>query len=127
MINTPKPKVSNKLKCSICRADIKDRHKIYQSSLNFGIICDICKQRFSEEDIGMIIDMFSAFGEYFGARDRSKFSVKDILIEFAIDLNEGKVNFQSQNVKLWHKVLSHGITPKEFLEKLTSYAKDGLF
>jgi hypothetical protein len=125
MINTPQPKVSNELKCSVCRADIKDRDKIYQTSLKFGIICDICKQRFSDEDIEMIIDMFIAFGEYFGARDRSKFSVKDIIVEFAIDLNEGKADFHSQNIKMWHKVLTHGITPKEFIEELSEYTEQG--
>jgi hypothetical protein len=126
MINTPQPKVSNELKCSICRADIKDRDKIYQSSLKLGIICDICKRRFSDEDIEMIIDMFFAFGEYFGARDRAKFSFKDIIVEFAIDLNEGKADFHSQNIKMWHKVLAHGITPKEFIEELSVYTEQGL-
>ena len=126
MINAPKPKVSSKLKCSICRADIKDRHKVYQSSLKLGIICNICKQRFSDEDIEMITNMFFAFGEFFGSRDRSKFSIKGTILEFAIDLNEEKANFHSQNVKMWHKVLTHGITPKEFLEELSLYVEQGL-
>ena len=126
MINAPKPKVSSKLKCSICRADIKDRHKVYQSSLKLGIICDICRQRFSDEDIEMIVNMFFAFGEYFGARDRSKFSINDIILEFAINLDGGKVNFHSQNIKMWHKVLTYGITPKEFLEELSLYVEQGL-
>ena len=126
MINAPKPKVSSKLKCSICRADIKDRHKIYQSSLKLGIICYICRQRFSDEDIEMIINMFFAFGEYFGAHDRTKFSINDIILEFALNLDEGKVNFHSQNIKMWHKVLTYGITPKEFLEELSLYVEQGL-
>ena len=71
----------------------------------------------------MMVNLFFAFGEYFGARERSKFSIKDIIIEFAIDLNEGKANFQSQNVKMWHKVLTHGITPREFLEELSFYVE----
>jgi len=123
MINAPKPKISSKLKCSICRADIKDRHNAYQSSLNLGIICGQCKQRFSNEDIEMMMNLFFAFGEHFGARDKSKLSVKDLIHEFAIDLNEGKANFQSQNVKLWHKVLTYGITPREFLEELSLYVE----
>jgi hypothetical protein len=121
MINVPTSKISSKLKCSICRADIKERHKAYQSSLNLGIVCELCKQRFSDEDIEMIINMFFAYGEYFGAHDRSKFSIRDIIVEFAIDLNEGKANFHSQNVRMWHKVLTHGITPKEFIEELSVY------
>lgn len=126
MINAPKPKASSKLKCSICRADIKDRHNVYQSSLKLGIVCDICRQRFSDEDIEMIVNMFFAFGEYFGARDKSKFSINDIILEFAINLDEGKVNFHSQNIKMWHKVLTHGITPNEFLEELSLYIEQGL-
>jgi hypothetical protein len=125
MINTPKSKVSNKLKCSICHADIKEHNKAYQSSLKFGIVCDLCKRRFSDEDIDMIINMFFAFGEYFGARDKSKFSIKDIIVEFAIDLNEGKANFHSQNIRMWHKVLTYGITPKEFLKELSLFTEQG--
>ena len=125
MINAPKPNVSSKLKCSNCRADIKDRHKVYQSSLKLGIICDMCRQCFSDEDIEMIVNMFFAFGEFFGARDRSKFSINNIILEFAINIDEGKVNFHSQNIKMWHQVLTHGITPKEFLEELSLYIEQG--
>ncbi len=125
MINTPKPKVSSKLKCSICHIDIKDRQKIYQSSLKLGIICSQCRQRFSNEDIEMMINLFFAFGGHFSARDRSKLSIKDIILEFALDLNEGKANFQSQNVKMWHKILTHGITPREFMEELSLFVEQG--
>jgi hypothetical protein len=126
MINTPTPKISSKLKCSICRTDIKDRKKVYQSSSNLGIICDVCRNRFSEEEIEMILNIFFAFGEYFGARDRSKLSVKDIVVEFAINLNEEKADFHLENIKMWHKVLAHGITPKELMEELSVYAEHGL-
>jgi len=126
MINAPKPKVSSNLKCSICRTKIKDRHKVYQSSLKLGIICNLCKHRFSDEDIEMIVNIFFAFGEFFGARDKSKFSIKDMILEFAIELDDGKANFHSQNVKMWHKVLTHGITPNEFLKELSLYVEQGL-
>jgi len=71
----------------------------------------------------MIINMFFAFGEYFGARDKSEFSIKDVILEFAVDINEGKANFHSQNVRMWHKVLTYGITPREFLEELSLYVE----
>lgn len=123
MINTPTPKISSKLKCSICRTDIKERQRIYQSSLTLGIVCDICRRRFSDEEIEMMINMFSVFGEYFGARDKSKFSIEDIILEFAIDLNKRKTDFHSQNIKMWHKVLTHGITPREFIKALSLYVE----
>jgi hypothetical protein len=125
-MNTSNTTITNEIKCSICRADIKDRRKVYQSSLKLGIICNVCKQRFSDEDIEMIINIFFAFGEYFGARDRSNFSIEDTILEFAKNLDEGKVNFHSQNVRMWHKVLTHGITPKEFLKELSAFSEQEL-
>ena len=125
-MNTPNITITNEIKCSICRADIKDHHKVYQSSLNLGIICNMCRQRFSDEDIEMIINIFFAFGEFFGARDRSKFSIENIILEFAKNLDEGKVNFHSQNIRMWHKVLTHGITPKEFLKELSAFSEQEL-
>jgi hypothetical protein len=125
-MNTSNTTITNEIKCSICRADIKDRHNVYQSSLKLGIICNLCKQRFSDEDIEMIINIFFAFGEFFGARDRSNFSIEDTILEFAKNLDEGKVNFHSQNVRMWHKVLTHGITPKEFLKELSAFSEQEL-
>jgi hypothetical protein len=122
-MNAPNITITNEIKCSICRADIKDHHKVYQSSLKLGIICNLCKQRFSDEDIENIINLFFAFGEFFGARDRSNFSIEDIILEFAKNLDEGKTNFHSQNVRMWHKVLIHGITPEEFLKELSLFVE----
>ena len=122
-MNAPNTTITNEIKCSICRADIKGRHKVYQSSLKLGIICNLCRQRFSDEDIEMIINLFFAFGEFFGARDRSKFSIEDTILEFARNLDKGEANFHSQNVRMWHKVLTHGITPKEFLKELSAFSE----
>ena len=121
MINAPKPRVSNNLKCSICRSDIKDRHKVYQSSLKLGIICDMCRQRFTDEDIEMIVNMFFAFGGYFGQFDKSDFSIDDTIVKFAEQLEASNSTFHLQNVKMWHKILTHGIAPKEFLKELSTY------
>jgi len=126
MINTPDPKISNqKIKCSICRVDIKDRHELYQSSLKLGVICKNCRERFSEEDIEMIVNLFFAFGGYFGQFDKSEFSIDDLVIEFAEQLDSGNSTFHLQNVKMWHKILTHGIAPKDFLKELSSYVDQG--
>jgi hypothetical protein len=70
--------------------------------------------------------MFLAFGGFFGARDRSKFSIEDTILELANNLDSGKVNFHSQNIRMWHKVLTHGITPKEFLKELSAFSEQVL-
>jgi len=123
MINAPNFAVSNGIKCSICRADIKERHKMYQTSLKLGVVCRSCRKLFSDEDIEMIVNIFFVFGGYFGKFDKSKFSIDDVIVEFAEQLETKEINLHSANVKMWHKVLTHGITPKEFLEELSLYVE----
>ncbi len=66
----------------------------------------------------MIVSMFFAFGGYFGQFDKSEFSIDDLVLEFAEQLDAGNSTFHLQNVKMWHKILTHGIAPKEFLHEL---------
>jgi len=125
MINTPDSKISNQIKCSICRVNIKNRHELYQSSLKLGVICKTCRERFSEEDVEMIVNLFFAFGGHFGQFDKSEFSIDDMVIEFAEQLDAGNSTFHLQNVKMWHKILTHGIAPKDFLKELSTYVDQG--
>jgi len=125
MINTPDSKISNQIRCSICRADIKDRHELYQSTLKLGVICKTCRERFSEEDVEMIVNLFFAFGGYFGQFDKSEFSIDEMVIDFAEQLDAGNSTFHLQNVKMWHKILTHGIAPKDFLKELSTYVDQG--
>ena len=127
MINTPDPKISNQIRCSICRVDIKNRHELYQSSLKLGVICKTCRDRFSEEDVEMIVNLFFAFGGYFGQFDKSAFSIDDLVLEFAEQLDAGNSTFHLQNVKMWHKILTHGISPKDFLKELSTYVDQDIF
>ena len=117
-MKAPNITISSGIKCSICRADIKEQHKMYQTSLTLGVICRSCRKRFSDEDIEMIVNVFFAFGGYFGQFDKSKFSIEEIIVEFAEQLNAGNTTFHSQNIKMWHRVLIHGITPEVFLREL---------
>ena len=121
MINAPDTKIPKKnvIKCSICRAIIEDRHTMYQSSLKLGVICKSCRDRFSKDDVEMIVNLFFAFGGYFGQFDKSEFSIDDVIEEFAEQLDSGNMPFHLQNVKMWHKILTHGIAPQEFLKELS--------
>ena len=123
MINAPNFAVSSGIKCSICRADIKERHKMYQTSLKLGVICRSCRKLFSEEDIEMIVNIFFAYGGYFGKYDKSEFSIDEVVVEFAEQLSLGSTDLHAQNIKMWHKVLTHGITPQAFLEELSLYVE----
>ncbi|GAH32340.1 unnamed protein product [marine sediment metagenome] len=71
----------------------------------------------------MIVNLFFAYGGYFGEFDKSEFSIEDVIVEFAEQLSLGNTKFHDQNVGMWHKVLTHGITPKEFLKELSLYVE----
>ena len=119
MINAPDSKISSQIKCSICRTDIKNMRAMYQSRVKIGVICKVCRERFSEDDLEMIVNLFFAFGGYFGQFNKSDFSMDEAILEFAEELRVKGSTFDLQNVKIWHKILTHGITPQEFLSKLS--------
>jgi hypothetical protein len=121
MINCPDTTISPAIKCAICRVDIKNRHQIYQTNLSLGIVCQECRKRFTKEDIEMITSMFLAYGGYFGQHKRDNLSIDDLIIKFASRIDMGKETLTSTNIKMWHEVLTHGITPKEFLNALRKY------
>ena len=119
MIRAPDSKISRQIKCSICRTDIKNLKAMYQYRVKLGVICSACRECFSEDDIEMIVNLFFAFGGYFGKFDKSEFSMDEAILEFAEELGVNKSPFHIQNIKIWHKVLTHGITPQEFLKELS--------
>ena len=71
----------------------------------------------------MIVNMFFAFGGYFGKFDKSEFSIEDVIVEFADQLETREINLHSANIKMWHKVLTYGITPEGFLRELGEYVE----
>jgi len=96
---------------------------MYQTSVKLGVICRSCRKRFSDEDIEMIVNIFFAFGGYFGKFDKSEFSIEDVIVEFADQLETREINLHSANIKMWHKVLTYGITPEGFLRELEEYVE----
>ena len=121
MINCPDASISPKVRCAICHAEIKDRHRIYQTRLSFGVVCKGCVKRFSKEDIEMIANLFLAYGGYFGQYGRDSLSIENLIIRFAQKIDLGTETLTSTNIKMWHEILIHGFTPKEFLQALKEY------
>ena len=121
MINCPDSKVTSKVRCAICHSEIKNHHQIYPTTLNSGVVCKICCQRFSKEDIEMISNMFLAYGGYFGQFKRDEFSIENLILKFAHKIDLEKENLTLTNIKMWYEILIHGITPKEFLRVLKRY------
>ncbi len=123
MISYPKSYDKNSLglfRCAICRNEIADYKNVYPAGLNFGLVCKDCYKKFSEDDIDLMINMFIAYGGYFGKKQGSVFSLKILLNEFInkIKKEKGILNLKELNIKLLHKALLYGITPQEFIDNL---------
>ncbi len=56
---------------------------MYQPSTRLGVICRECRQKFSPDDVEMIVNLFFVFGGYFGQHSREDFSIDEIVVEFA--------------------------------------------
>jgi len=108
------------LKCSICRADIKENSTIYQSKTNYGIVCDSCCQNFSEEDIELVLTLFLTYGGYFGKLPKEQFSFhKDLKeIQDSVDVKEDSTQILEINTRLLHRSLLHGLYPEQYQAQL---------
>ena len=108
------------LKCSICRADIKDNSAVYQSKTNYGIVCDSCYRKFSEEDIELVLTLFLTYGGYFGKLPKEQFSFHEALkeIQDSVDMKEDSTQILELNTRLFHRSLLHGLYPEQYLDQL---------
>lgn len=108
------------LKCTICRTDIKDNSAVYQSKTNYGIICGRCYQKFSEEDIELMLILFLTYGGYFGQLPKDEFfffqAFKEIHDKWGI--NDASPQIVEINMRLLHKSLLHGLYPEQYQAQL---------
>ena len=108
------------LKCTICRTDIKDNSAVYQSKTNYGIICGKCYQKFSEEDIELMLILFLTYGGYFGQLPKDQFSLIKALkdIHDKTSMNDTSPQIGEINMRLLHKSLLHGLYPEQYQAQL---------
>ena len=112
MISNSKRKENSALKCVICRSVILDLTKIVQSRLNFSLICGKCIEKFPEDDLELMSNMFIAYGGYYGQISTFKFSLDNLIYAFIKDGE--RLDFKELNIKLLHKALLYGVSPKQF-------------
>ncbi len=108
------------LTCAACRNEFSTVLGSVQSKQFFWVACDDCAEKFSEEDLELMVNMFIAYGGYFGEFKSSNFSLKEFLTELTNDLKIKRANasLNALNVLLLHKCLLHGITPKQFIYEI---------
>ena len=112
----------NTIKCAICHTDITDLSKVYQPQDQLGVICAECCQKFSDQDIVVILSLFVIYGGYFGKCEKQHFSLSEELQKTIIEGRElkDKEQIEEFNSYLLYRALIHGIGPDEFVKMLTS-------
>jgi hypothetical protein len=103
------------IRCAICRTDITHSPKRYQFTFTSGAICSRCRNRFNEEDLIIINNLFFVYGGYFGKYPRYQFDLLSQMIEI-LEKQKRTSSLEVSNTQLLHQALLHGITPHEFQE-----------
>ena len=110
----------NSVKCVICRSNTNSYLKIKKIGMSFGTVCEDCSKSFSEKEMGLIHNMFTAFGGYFGLLSNSKETSYSKLKEIAEDYktqNKDIANIEN-DIKTLHSAFLYGITPKQLMQGL---------
>ena len=123
MIVSEFPKKKNTLsyiKCVLCRNDTKLDVKIKKIGNTFGIVCEECAKAFSDEEIELMHNMFTAFGGYYGKMSISKELSYSKLEEIAKDYKEQyrDTNEVENDVKTLHSAFLYGISPQQLVKGL---------
>ena len=117
---------SRSILCAICRSDITGDTNLHQSGFSLSIICDHCYNEFTKDDLEMMLNMFLAYGGYFGKLKAANLSVQSILSKLLdeIKAEKGRIEIQELNIRLMHKALLYGIGPAEFITQLSHFVDD---
>ncbi|MFX1316375.1 MAG: hypothetical protein ACFE9T_10965 [Promethearchaeota archaeon] len=111
------------LKCGICKAEIKTRASVYRTGVHIRVICESCYKKFSEDDIELMLNLFTAFGGYFGKYKKPEYILYIILKELKEKYREKGYFFNADeiNIKILHKALLYGVSPKKYFQGLKNH------
>jgi len=108
--------------CSVCHSDITDLVGVYQSPVNFAVVCRQCLSRFTQDDIEMMIGLFFLYGGYYGKLKNRTFSLDEALSKMEMPINKDEI--EEMNQRLMHQALIHGLKPFQFNQKLQLYTEE---
>ena len=108
------------VECAICRKSESTEVKIKRLGKSFGVVCGDCLEEFSDKDLELMHNMFTAYGGYFGKLGASKEETYKRLEEIARSYErEGKEAAKVESdVKTMHRAFLYGISPVQLIRGL---------
>ena len=107
------------ISCSICFSDVKGSQRIIKAGINYAVICENCYSKFSKEELELMVNMFMAFGGYFGQLKGSKSSTSKRFNRLLRDIEQNQSRFSSSelDIRIIHKALLHGIAHHQLVKQ----------
>jgi hypothetical protein len=111
--------------CELCHNDAKGKPVIKRLGPKLGIICNTCREQFSDQEIDLMINMFIAFGGYFNQFKSSRKIQQTIINEIARehDQKEQGRDKVENDVRVLHRAFLHGISLPQLVHTIPTQLK----
>ena len=108
------------VKCRICHRNANPEITIKKMGSTFGVICKKCARSFTNKEIELMHNIFTAFGGYFSKLSDSKEVTYSKLKEIAKDSKSQGKNIESieNEIKTLHSAFLYGIRPQQLVKRL---------
>ena len=108
------------VKCRICHRNANPEITIKKMGSTFGVICKNCARSFTNKEIELMHNIFTAFGGYFSKLSDSKEVTYSKLKEIAKDYKSHGKNIESieNEIKTLHSAFLYGIRPQQLVKRL---------
>jgi len=108
------------VKCRICHKNANPEIVIKKMGNSFGVICKECARSFTDREIDLMHNMFSAFGGYFSKMSNSKEVTKSKFKEIANDYMKRDRNIKNveNEIITLHTAFLYGIRPQQLVKSI---------
>ena len=98
-------------KCAVCDQTIKGNANYRHNIVGLWLVCKECRARFSKDEITLMINLFIAYGGYFGRDEQVQ---EGLTFQQKLELlNIQDKEFMRKNAKPLHDALLLGISPAQ--------------
>ena len=104
------------VKCRICHKNANPEITIKKMGSSFGVICKKCSKSFTDRDIELMYNMFTAYGGYFAKMRNSKEVTNSKLREIASDYKKSKTI--ENEIETLHSAFLYGIRPQQLVKNI---------